>query len=102
MPANQPDDWQQAAALHRQQQFDANVKRVGKQARRGNRITGGCLMFMGAFAMLLGAAWIFAVQDSRVEFVTEHARGLLWLFVGGFFTCAAGWAIWRGQWRDPR
>jgi hypothetical protein len=98
-PTPHPDDWQQAAAQHRQQQFDANVKRVGKQARTGNRFAGGCLMFFGFLMLVFVPLSLVSAHRGHWEDLFDNAEPYLWLFGGGFVTLAAGWAVWRGKWR---
>jgi hypothetical protein len=91
VPPPESDDWMQAAAKHSQQQFAGNVGRLDKQARRGNRMVGGCLMFFGTLALGLGILGLTRSFDGRV----------VGLVVGAGATIGAGWNIWRHR-REPR
>lgn len=92
-----PDDWQAAAAQHRQDQFQKNVNRVGKQARRGNYFAGGCMMFCGVVAMLLSVLVALGLLYSRgsTEDLFDGIVNVAMLGGGGLVTVVVGWVTFR-------
>jgi hypothetical protein len=100
MPRNPPapsndDDWQQAAAQHRQAQFTSKVQGISKQGRRGNRIFGGALIFIGLLCFVGVVLMLFDLPDE--EIVWKRFRGLVYLGGGGLVTMGTGLTIWRGR-----
>src|SRR5262245_23123873 len=96
----QPDDWQALAAQHRQEQFASKVTRLDKQARRGNRMIGGCLMVCGVLALFGGLVMAAQMVAGDLEITIRTLRGIYGFVGGGAVTALIGWAIWRH--RNPR
>src|SRR5438093_866489 len=98
--AEQPEDWQQLAAQHRQEQFAGNVRRLDKQARRGNQMVGGCLMLFGVVTLLLALGFAAtSLQTEDIDLTIGGIKKVLWCLLGGGLMISMGWAM--GRHRNP-